>query len=111
MVIEVVKGGAGGGVGRKPTVTAAQWTQSSQVTPGPEGGDSPGFAPVQVSSKAAKTIARAWTRRKRDLGRGDGEASTSTAGQSAVTTVPSDRRKSRAQRRPSRPAIKAAASS
>ena len=42
---------------------------------------------------------------------GAGGASTATAGQSAVTTVPSARRKRRAQRRPSRSAIRAATSS
>ena len=59
MVTVGEKTGAGDGVGRSPRVTAAQWTQSSQETPGPEGGVWRVFMPVQTSSKATRTRARA----------------------------------------------------
>ena len=70
--------GAEIGWGRRPVVTAAHWTQSSQSTPDPEGGGSPGFLPVKSGSNAMRTIIKVRTRWNRVLCAG-------TGGQSAVT--------------------------
>ena len=55
--------GAGAGAARRPRETAAQWTQSSKLTPEPEGGGSLAMLPVQTSNKATRTIASACARR------------------------------------------------